>query len=74
MHQQKNRIMNFIDVVGKDLFYNINDKKLKNRSDIYYKYITFNETQMKYFIQQNTIKNIYFRQYSIFKADSDLCF
>ncbi len=63
IHQQKMKVTNFLDILGKDLFYNIVEKKFKNRPDIPFKYTNFNETQLKYLSNQDTIKNIYARQY-----------
>jgi hypothetical protein len=62
IHQLKTRVNNFLEIVGKDLFYSIVEKKLKERTDLPYKYMNFNEMQMKYFMQPNTIKSIYARQ------------
>jgi hypothetical protein len=65
IHQFKMKLKSKLMLVGGELFYKINIKKMKNRNNIIEKYLSFNETQIRPLFKSSVIKRIYLRQFRL---------
>lgn len=65
IHQFRMKLKSKLTLVGGELFYKINSKKMKNRNNIIEKYLSFNETQVRPLFKSSIIKRIYLRNFRL---------